>query len=184
MVTSPRQDVKIYESSRMVDKSNVGCFFMMLVSECQLASRRHNLHAKLGDLPNRRAISLAALWENVLSVWRIPLKWGWLSPFCRDGSFSGHASPSLPVRDFWQFLHFLILFYSIYFILIFLVITSPKVNVIALLEFEIAYYYIAGQHISFYVTETIPPTRDVWVWESTDIALVTQNNVLIITVSV
>ena len=33
---------------------------------------------------------------------------------------------------------------------------SPKVNVIARLEFELSNYYVAVQHISHYATVTLP----------------------------
>ena len=49
-----------------------------------------------------------------------------ISLFRQDSSFSGHASPSLPVRVFWEFLHFLDKFSFIYFRFLFLITRLPS----------------------------------------------------------
>ena len=63
MVVSPRQDVKIYSSSPVIDKSKVG-FLYCLFRWCRLARSRHNPHARPQDLANRRATLLAAEWKK------------------------------------------------------------------------------------------------------------------------
>ena len=98
--------LRCYLSQPVVDKSKVGAFYdtcWQTQAACEVPG--------LGKQTCYLASSPSGKMPFQLDV-----KWGQISPFHRDGSFSRHALPPLPVRGFWEFLHFSILFNCIYFI--------------------------------------------------------------------
>ena len=62
--------------------------------------------------------------RGVLSIWGVPMKWEWIPLLCREGPFSAHPSPPLPVKSFWGFLSFLNSFYLFSFSFFFFLSTT------------------------------------------------------------
>ena len=92
-----------------------------LVKVCQSSFLTITPPKALGLMPSTRlgwtrAQLASTRWKEVRLVSKVRQKWSRIFPFHKNGFFSGHASPPLPVKGFWEFLHFLNLFYLIYFI--------------------------------------------------------------------